>query len=192
MAILSRQMVSNLLSAPVMIVFIVPLFSFYAPTGPGDISPLASTLIGIAFLSVLPSIPILLMARREGLDFEVPEKSRRSIFFLLAILSYAAGALIYHTTDSRAMFALCIAYVIATSTITVINRFWKISVHTTGSAGLVTAMVWVLGPWMLPLFLLTMATIMVRMRMGAHDLKQLGAGAVLAIAITLSVFWYLL
>jgi hypothetical protein len=187
---LSRQFISNLLTAPAMAVFIVPLFSYYAPLGTGDISPLTSTIVGILFLSILPAIPVLVISRREY--FEDSEKSRRSLFFILALVSYAVGAVIYHLTDSRTMFALCVAFVMVTAIITVINQFWKISVHSTGSAGLITAMVWILGPWMLPLYLLTAATLVIRYQMGAHDLKQLGAGAAMAIIVTILVFWYLL
>jgi hypothetical protein len=188
---LSRQLISNLLTAPAMSVFIVPLFSYYAPLGTGDISPLISTVVGIIFLSILPSIPVLLAVRRGGQDFEVSEKSQRSTFFMLALISYGVGAVIYHFTHSQTMFTLCVAFVLVTVIITVINQFWKISVHSTGSAGLITAMVWVLGLWMLPLYLLTAATLVIRYKMEAHDLKQLGAGAVMAIIVTLSVFWYL-
>jgi hypothetical protein len=189
---LSRQLISNLLTAPAMAVLIVPLFSYYAPLGTGDISPLTSSVVGIMFLSILPSIPVLVIARRGGQDFEVSEKSQRSFFFIMALVSYAVGAVIYHLTNSRTMFALCVAFVMVTAIITVINQFWKISVHSTGSAGLITAMVWILGLWMLPLYLLTAATLVIRYQMEAHDLKQLGAGAVMAIIVTLLVFWYLL
>ena len=187
---LSRQLISNLLTAPAMAVFIVPLFSYYAPLGSGDISPLTSTVVGIFFLSILPSIPVLVIARKEY--FEGSEKSRRSLFFVLALVSYSLGAAIYHLTNSQTMFTLCVAFVMVTAIITVINQFWKISVHSTGSAGLITAMVWVLGPWMLPLYLLTAATLVIRYQMEAHDLKQLGAGAAMAITVTLLVFLYLL
>ena len=188
----SIQMISNLLTAPVMFLFIVPLFSFYAPAGSGDISPITSTVVGIIFLAVLPSIPVILMTGRGRLDFEVPNKAQRSIFFVLAVISYGAGATIYHFTNSQAMLFLCMTCVMVTAIIAIINQFWKISVHSTGSAGIITAMVLVLGPWMLPFYLLTLATVVVRIRMGAHDIKQLGAGVCLAVAVTLSVFWLLL
>jgi hypothetical protein len=156
----------------------------------GDISPLTCTVVGIIFLSILPAIPVLVTARREY--FEDSERSRRSLFFVLGLVSYTAGAVIYHLTDSRTMFALCSTFVMVTAIIMVINQFWKISVHSTGSAGLITAMVWVLGPWMLPLYILTAATLVIRYQMEAHDLKQLGAGAAIAIIVTILVFWYLL
>ena len=186
------QMISNVLSAPVIASFSVAAFSLFSPMGLGSIDPVTSTFLGIVFLAALPLAPILLYSRRGHVDFDVSERERRPFFFVLAIASYAIGAAVFRLVDSHVMFVLSMAYVTVTGVVTAISLFWKISVHAAGIAGPVTAMMWVFGPWLGFLHILSLATVIVRYRLKAHSLPQLVAGVIVSIVVTSFVYWILL
>ena len=80
------------------------------------------------------------------------------------------------------------SYVFVTSAVFIINLFWKISAHSAGVAGPTTALVYVFGPSLIPLYVLTLLVMWVRLKIKVHNLKQLIAGALIAIFITSLVY----
>lgn len=188
----SSQTISNALSAPVMAGLSVAVFSFFSPMGLGDIGPMTSIFLGMLFLVILPTAPILLHAQKGHVDFDVSDQRRRPFYFALAIGSYIASVVIFYALDSHVMFVLSMAYVTVTSVVSSISLLWKISVHAAGTAGPVTAMMWVFGPWVGFLHVTTLIALVARYRLRAHTLPQLAGGVIVSIAVTSLVYWLLL
>jgi hypothetical protein len=92
---------------------------------------------------------------------------------------------------SPVLLATVVASLVAVSIsllITSVLRF-KISLHMVGSAGALTTCLIVFGPLMLLLAPLVVCIGWARWRVRAHTLMQAGVGTLLAIVVTLMVFW---
>ncbi|MFH0929516.1 MAG: hypothetical protein V1818_04160 [Candidatus Aenigmatarchaeota archaeon] len=160
------------------------VFSLFSPIGLGNTDILSSMLIGAAFLTLAPVFIVYYFER----DFDIEDRKRRSKPYLITIMSFLACSVIFWLLDSKAMFMLSLSYLLVTSAIAVINMFWKISAHSSGMAGPTTALVYVFGPSLAPLYLLTLMIVLIRLKAKAHDILQLVAGVLVAILITLAVY----
>jgi membrane-associated phospholipid phosphatase len=87
------------------------------------------------------------------------------------------------------MFVIALAYLCVASTTSVITLVWKISAHTAGVAGPVTALVFVFGHWLLSLHVLSVMMVWSRVKLRAHTLTQAVAGVLVAIAVTSCVYF---
>jgi hypothetical protein len=104
------------------------------------------------------------------------------VMVLLVLLSLRASHLLMATLTT-VIVALCVA-----TGITVRGK-WKISFHLVGIAGAVMALVIIVGSLCLLLSPLVVLTAWARWRVQAHTMLQACAGAVLAVVITVVVFW---
>jgi sulfopyruvate decarboxylase TPP-binding subunit len=75
-------------------------------------------------------------------------------------------------------------YIVNGLVLLVITLKWKISIHTSGITSPVTALVYLLGTRMLPLFMLFLPVAWARLELKAHDKKQITAGAVISSVLT--------
>jgi membrane-associated phospholipid phosphatase len=87
------------------------------------------------------------------------------------------------------MLVIALAYLCVASTTFMITLVWKISAHTAGVAGPITALVFVFGPSVLPLHILSVVMVWSRVKLGAHTLTQAVAGVLVAIAVTSCVYF---
>ncbi len=183
------DIISLILSAPTMagVISIVFAYTFQNELG-SVISPLQAATLGILALAVLPVIPIFYYRMKGTVDLNVSERERRPPFFIFAVLCYALGAMIFKMAQSNVMFKLALSYMFVSLGIVAITFFWKISVHTAGIAGPSTILVLAYGLSLLPIYLLTAASIWARTRLKAHTLAQAFMGATTAIAITAAVY----
>lgn len=103
------------------------------------------------------------------------------VIVFLILLSLRASPLLIATMTS--------AFITATIA-TVITRFWtKISFHLIGIAGTATVFTLLFGMVALPLSLLVFLVAWARWRVQAHTVFQACAGTILAVVVTLLVFW---
>lgn len=103
-------------------------------------------------------------------------------FFLVFVSMYLLHAsLLLLATVTAALVALGIA--------TVVTRYWKISLHLVGMAGAVTVLVLRFGPWFLLLSPFVVLVGWARWQVRAHTPLQALTGAVLAVSVTLAIFW---
>jgi len=86
------------------------------------------------------------------------------------------------------MFVLSMSYVFVSSADAIVNLFWKISAHASGTAGPITAIVFVFGLQLIPLYVLTLLAFWIRLRLKVHNILQLVVGALIAIFITSIVY----
>jgi membrane-associated phospholipid phosphatase len=128
---------------------------------------------------------IVVFARSEGLDYDIPERRARARPFEVAILSYLIGFLILVTLKTSIFVSgLMLAYLINTSAMFLITLVWKISVHAAGVTGPLSFLVFRLGPVWGFLYLLVIPVGLIRLRLGQHTVLQVLTGAVLSAALT--------
>lgn len=165
------------------------VFSWFSPTGIGpSMTPLSSALLGILTLSIGPFIPVLHSARSGRTDLDVSDVKKRVPLYGVGLTGYAVGTAVFFALDNRLMFVMALAYLCVSSTMLMITFVWKISAHTAGVAGPTTALFFVFGHLVLPLYLLSVVMVWSRIKLHAHTMSQAVAGLVVAITVTSLVF----
>jgi membrane-associated phospholipid phosphatase len=180
MALKYLKYVSNLLSAPVVALVVPVLFA----------STVVDALVGVLFIGVLPMVPWAYSYKQGRTDFDVSVREERTKMFIWALVMYVASALLF--LDKPLMFALSCVYFFSTLVVALVNLKWKISVHCSGMAGPVTAIVYVFGLWLMPLYFLVLFVMWLRLRLDAHTHAQVVAGAVEGVLVTGVVYLLLL
>ena len=143
-------------------------------------------IVTASFGIILPLL-ILYYLRKRGViaDFFASNKRGRLIPFVGAIASYVVGtAVLLLVGASPIIIAVMFCYFGNSFVMMVITLKWKISIHTSGITGPATALVYLQGFVWSPFFLLAIPVGWARMKLGAHTLDQVIAGAVLTIATT--------
>lgn len=159
------------------------VFSWFLPIGIGpSMSPLCSALI--VTLCVLPFVPVAYSARSGRTDLDVSDVRKRGPLYLPGLASYAGGAAIFSMLNNKVMLVIALAYLCVASLTLLITLAWKISAHTAGIAGPTTALVFVLGTWILPLYLLSILMVWSRAKLCAHTVTRGVAGLVVTVAVT--------
>lgn len=177
-----HKSISIVFSAPIIAAFVTVVFSQYSSSLPG-LNFANSIIPGFIFLSIFPAFVILLRGKTfTGWNFF--DRKERNKVYPWVILSYFFGSLIFWVTGNKVMFMVSFSYMLVTAALSLINLSWKISVHTAGLTGPITALVCVFGFFLSPLYLLTIPVAYSRYRLGSHDNTQLVTGALLAIGIT--------
>jgi len=176
------QFVSAAMNAPlVAFVTFIPLILLQARSS-------APLLIAITTLfgSVIPLISVFYMARKGIIpDIYASERRTRLKPFLGAMASYLTGVVALLAVGApRSVTALMACYLVNASILLVISLVWKISIHASGVAGPVTALVFQLGAKMLPFFLLALPVAWARIELKAHNLKQVAMGTLLTTVLT--------
>lgn len=145
-------------------------------------------LLGITsiFGCVLPLLLAYVLMRKGVIsDVYASDRTTRTEPFLWAMASYLAGvAALLLVNAPPAVTGLMACYFVNGLILLIITLKWKISIHASGITSPVTALVFQLGSWMLPFFLLTLPVAWARLELKAHDIKQVTAGAVLSSLLT--------
>lgn len=175
---------SYFLSAPAIAAIVTIIFSLSSP----DI--FLSVVVGFLFLVIIPILPVFYFFEQKLIDIDVHDRKKRTIFFLMAIISYITASVIFYYLNYHTMFSISMAYIFVTTAVMIINLFWKISVHSAGVAGPTTALVYVFGKELIPLYIFTIIIIYIRLKLRAHNLIQLIAGSVVAIAVTFLTYLF--
>jgi membrane-associated phospholipid phosphatase len=184
------KLFSNLFSPFSVAAIVCVVFSWLSPIGIGPfLSPFSSMVIGLATLCILPFLPVAYGVRTGEIDLDVSDVKKRVPLYLPGLVSYAIGALAFWILSSEVMFVIALAYLCVASTTFMITFVWKISTHTAGVAGPITALIFVFGPSVLPLHILSVVMVWSRVKLGAHTLTQAVAGVLVAIAVTSCVYF---
>ena len=179
------KLLSCILMPPMIALYAIVSFSLFSPIGLGSLNAFSSIAIGVVFLVLVP-LGSAYYFNRGNID--VDKKEDRVIPYLVGIVSYLIASSIFWLLNAHIMFVISMAYVFVTSAISIINIFWKISAHTAGVAGPTTALIYVFGLNLIPLYALTLLVIWIRLKLKAHNMLQLMTGAIVAIFITSLVY----
>jgi hypothetical protein len=176
------SIISAVLNAPLvtLVTFLPLILTFGANNALG--------LIGITsiFVCILPIIGVFFMLRRGTIkDFYVRERESRFKPFLWSIISYLFGIFAFIKIQAPpAVIALMACYLVNGIILLFITLKWKISIHASGIASPVTALVYLLGNGMSLFFLLILPVAWARLELKAHDKLQVTVGAILSSLLT--------
>jgi membrane-associated phospholipid phosphatase len=176
------ELVSFALNAPVF-----AFFTFLALlVGEGAAGFWLSVGLTAAFGTVVP-LAFIFCLLRGGLitDFYASSRESRAVPFVGALVSYALGTVLLLATHAVPVVTATMLCYFGNSLVMMLITFrWKVCVHASGIAGPATALSCSLGtPW-LSTFLLLIPVGWARIRLGAHSLSQVVAGALLTIPLT--------
>jgi hypothetical protein len=138
------------------------------------------------FGSVLPFVGVLALLKK-GLvsDLFATDRNERYVPFLASLVSYTLGAVVLiYIQAPAAVTALMASYIVNGIVLIIITTKWKISIHASGITSPVTALVYLLGSQLMPLFLLFLPVAWARLELKAHSKMQLTIGALLSGILT--------
>jgi hypothetical protein len=138
------------------------------------------------FGCILPLIAVVVLLKKQVIsDFFATERDERYIPFLTTIFSYLLGTISLILVEAPApITALMACYIINGIVLAMITMKWKISIHSSGVTSPITALVYLLGTRLLPLFLLVLPVIWARLELKAHSKMQLTMGALISTVLT--------
>jgi hypothetical protein len=151
-------------------------------------APDAPLLVGITVLfgCVLPLVTALAMLRLNFIDdIYAEDRESRYVPFLWTDLFYLIGVVALNLANAPpAVTALMSCYFVNGLVLLLITFRYKISIHASGVTGPVTALVYIIGLTMIPLFLFLIPVAWARVELDAHTKWQVTAGAVVTGLLT--------
>ena len=174
--------ISAALNAPLIAIltFIPLILSQQPPNAP--ILILIITMFG----AILPLSSTYYLVRRGIIpDIYASIRETRTEPFLWAMASYLLGVtVLLYFNAPLAVTALMACYFGNAVIMLTITLRWKISIHTVGVSGPITALVFQLGAKMIPLFFILFPVAWARVELKAHNKRQVAAGAILSGLLT--------
>jgi membrane-associated phospholipid phosphatase len=146
------------------------------------------TISGTFFL-LIPLIPLWYLTRQNRIKNYSINREDRGILFLIQIIGFTGLSIIYYTyptytgLDTNILFIFAVGYTILNvfSLIITSGLKHKISLHMTGAASSITALVIVLGWEWAFLYLLCLPIAWARVKLQAHTRAQVLFGTILGI-----------
>lgn len=148
-----------------------------------------------AIIAAGVSIAPLLFVRRgvrrgKYSDHHVSIREQRFVPLLFGLgCMLIVFLLLFLLAASRALITAVIAVIVTCILALIITRYSKISLHLVGMAGAVTVCVLLYGPLCLLLTPLVLLVGWARWRVQAHTIGQAIAGTILAVSVTVLLFW---
>jgi membrane-associated phospholipid phosphatase len=183
------RLISNILNPFVISAIIMVLLAFR--DAPGTADAVKWALISVA-VSVLPVfVVVTVMVYRKKLDgfFSNPRQQRNNVYLLACALGAIDCGLMWLLKAPDLLKATFTAGVAAIIVFALINRFWKISLHTAFMAASVTVVSLVYGLAAIWTVLLFPLVAWARIAMKQHTLTQVVTGGILSAAIVAGVFY---
>jgi membrane-associated phospholipid phosphatase len=180
--------ISKFVSPPTIAIVATVCFSLWSPIGLGSLYPALSILLCFSLFAFLPFLPVLYFYRKNVVDLYVSKKETRTPFFLFAIALYSFAAIIFFATSTKIMFLLALGYTFVTVILLVVNRFWKVSVHSAGVTGPIFALFFVFGVVVLPLSLIILLVSWSRIKLKKHTFRQTLVGTLIPIVVGFVVY----
>lgn len=168
--------------------------------------------VSLAFFCLLPLFYVVGMIRSgKAESLEVRDRAARLGPLLVGMASYAVGGLLLWQTVEGPALPLIVAFAalfpVNTAVILLINTRWKISLHMTSLAGFVGVLLFTaLTVWrdlpagveaaltvatVGPLVLLVPLLMWARVRVGAHTVGQVVAGAAFGLVVPQVQLWWI-
>jgi len=178
---------SYLLSPISMALYSLLIIGLFPPI-PNEITPWYYFIIAFFFLCIFPMVAIVYNHRRGTVDIWVSNKDQRTPFYLIAIIGYILSILVFYIQQDLILFVFSLSYLCVTLALTITNLITKISSHSAGIAGPVTALGFMYGIYGAALYLFLVPVIWARLKMNAHTIFQLIFGIILSMIVTALVY----
>ena len=139
-------------------------------------------------MSVVPALPIIrrFLAGLERLD--VPRETRRSGFVFLLAYCSSIAVLVSGLLGIKPLWVTSVVYALTSVCLMLVSSFLKASVHMTVLLSSATLMASVnLFFLALPLYLLAPVVAWARIKLGAHNLREVVAGSLLGLTLPAAI-----
>jgi membrane-associated phospholipid phosphatase len=180
---MTAEAISSILNAPLVTLyaFAILIFVLNPP------SALLLFAVSAFFGSFLPILIVFSMMKTGVIpDFFASVRRTRTKPFVGVITSYLIGLVALALLHApRSLVALMACYIVNSLVMLAITQFWKISIHASGVAGPATFLIHQHGAYMLPFLALLLPVGWARIKLKAHSVNQVAAGALLTIILTL-------
>ncbi len=172
----AARIISTILVPPS---FTLLIFIYFALSLETDAAKRAITIVVAFIFGFMLHIMLFLYFRKKGrlINLDATIKEERTVPFLISTIFYFAGLLILiHEDINIISIAFWFCYISNTLIVALINKAWKISVHSMGSAGPAAAVTYIAGASGL-LFLFVAAIVgWSRIKLKCHNIYQVAAG----------------
>lgn len=168
--------------------YIITIFLLFPSVG-NEKNVFVNLVLSIIFLCIFPVLTIFYFKHKGTVDIWVSNQKQRTPFYIMAIIGYILATIIFYLRNETALFVLSIAYTGVTVAVTIGNFSTKISSHSAGVAGPLTALTFVYGLSVLPSFLMLSLVFWSRLKLKAHTFTQLTLGTIIGIFITFCVYF---
>jgi len=175
--------------APAVLAALLPLV-IGVQAGRTALTGLGWGLVASGFSAVIPFAMIWYGVRRGQLsDRHIGVREQRTRPLALGLLSVLVGLVLLVLFEApRELIALVVALFVNGLAATVVNHFWKLSVHASVAAGSLVILVLGFGPLLLVTALVVAAVGWSRVRLGDHTPGQVLVGTVVGLVVTGLVF----
>ncbi len=190
----SSEKIANILSyalSPNVFSFYIILILLFYPPLEHNTNVFLNLLLSIFFLCLFPIIAIVYSQQKGTIDIWVSNQKDRTFFYIIALVGYVIAAIIFFIIDQKTLFVLSTAYVFVTLVVTISNFSTKVSSHSAGVAGPLTALTLIYGLVLFPIFLLVPVVFWSRLKLKAHSITQLTIGTIIGVVVTFIVFYFL-
>ncbi|TRO50612.1 hypothetical protein E2P63_05935 [Candidatus Bathyarchaeota archaeon] len=181
-------LVSKFISPPIFAIMATIAFSLWSPIGLGLLQPSWSILICFSLFAFFPFLPVFYFYKKNIVDLDISKREMRTPFFVIAAIFYSIAATIFFITNTEIMFLLASSYALVTIILLLVNRVWKVSVHSAGVTGPTFALIFVFGLMALPLSLLIVLVSWSRIKLKKHTFTQTFVGSLIPIAVGLMLY----
>jgi membrane-associated phospholipid phosphatase len=143
--------------------------------------------VAMTLIVIAPAAIYVLVSRQydHKIDIDISNRADRPLPLMLASLgALVGGSMISNRLDSPSLLLVSQTLVAMLLLLTVVSFVWKISIHTSTLAALVTVLVIFRGLELLPLYVLVFPVGWARLQLRQHTVAQLIGGSVLGVAVT--------
>jgi len=161
--------------------FTIIIFTFFAFNLENVLSKKIITILVALIFGFSLQIILFLTFRKKGklVNLDATIKEERTVPFLISVVFYVIGILILIAAKINILsIAFWFCYISNTIIVILINKYWKISVHSTGASGALAALIFVTGPIGLLLGLLVFLVGWSRIKLKCHNFLQVAAGTI--------------
>jgi len=174
------RIISTLFVPPSFSLIVYVLFAFYVEGN--STSSISVIVITTLFGFVLPILMFVIMRRKNLVsDQDALIKEQRTVPFIIAVLIYLIGLIFLIYSDvSLISIAFWFCFISNTILTIIINKFWKISIHSMGASGAFASLIFGFGISALPFIIIVLLVGWSRIELKCHTLSQVIAGILLA------------
>jgi len=186
------RIISTLFVPPSLTILI---FTFFAVNLENLLSKKIVTILVALVFGFSLQIILFVFFRNKGklANLDATIKEERTIPFLISVVFYVIGFLILLIVKVNILsIAFWFCYISNTLIVVLINKYWKISVHSIGASGALAALIFITGPIGLLLSFLVLLIGWSRIKLKCHNFNQVTAGILFGFISTYVQIFFIL
>ena len=178
------RIISTIFIPPSFTIIIFTLFAFHLET---ELVQRYITIFVALIFGFISPIVLFLYYRKKGkvIDLDASIKEERTVPMSISVIFFIVGLLILIAFNINIVsIAFWFCYISNTLITIIINKNWKISVHTMGAAGPLAAVTYLFGPVTLVFLIIVALVGWSRIQLKCHSLGQVMTGGIFAFIST--------